>query len=80
MPKINYDREAKIMIIQMSGKKSVDSDVQDNIVVDYDRKGEITRIEIMNIGLNEFKKSEKKLENLLIFGENRLGAGGFAAP
>jgi len=77
MPKINYDQEAKIMTIQVSGKKSVDSDVQDNIVVDYDKKGEIVRIEIMNISLNEFRKSEGKLENFLIVGKNKSSAGNF---
>ena len=66
------------MTIKVSNRKSVDSDVQDNIVVDYDRKGEITRIEIMNVGLNEFKKSEKKFENLLIAGKNNPGIRGFA--
>jgi len=80
MSKINYDQEAKIMTIQVSGKKSVDSDVQDNIVVDYDRKGEITKIEIMNVGLNEFRKNKKKLESFLILGGHRSGAGGFTAP
>jgi len=78
MPKINYDQEAKIMTIQVSGKKSVDSDVQDNIVVDYDKKGGIVRIEIMNISLNEFRKSERKLENFLIVGKNNPGIRGFA--
>ncbi len=75
MPKINYDQEAKIMTIKVSGRKSVDSDVQDNIVVDYDRKGEIVRIEIMNVGLNEFKKNEKNLRNFLIAGKHSLGTG-----
>ena len=51
------------MTIKISGKKSVDSDAQKNIVVDYDKDGNIAKIEIMNIDLSEFEKKEMKLEN-----------------
>ena len=63
MPKIDYDQETNIMTIKISGKKSVDSDAQKNIVVDYDKDGNIAKIEIMNIDLSEFEKKEMKLEN-----------------
>ena len=58
MPKIYYNKEAKIMTIKISGKKSVDSDAQKNIVTDYDKDGNITKIEIMSINLNEFEKEK----------------------
>jgi len=45
--------------IRLSEKKSVDSDIKDNIVIDYDEKGEIVNIEIMKINLNEFAKAKK---------------------
>jgi len=45
--------------IRLSKKRSVDSDVKDNIVIDYDEKGEIVNIEIMKINLNEFAKAKK---------------------
>lgn len=63
MPKIDYDQETNIMTIKISGKKSVDSDTQKNIVVDYDKDGNISKIEIMNIDLNEFEKKEMKLKS-----------------
>ena len=63
MPKIDYDQETNIMTIKISGKKSVDSDAQKNIVVDYDKDGNIAKIEIMNIDLSEFEKKEMKLKN-----------------
>ena len=44
---------------RLSKKRSVDSDVKDNIVIDYDEKGEIVNIEIMKINLNEFAKAKK---------------------
>jgi len=53
---IKYDQKVNILKIRLSNKKSVDSDVQNNIVVDYDKNGEIVNIEIMNINLNEFSK------------------------
>ena len=58
-PKIKYDKESNILSIRLSEKKSVDSDIKDNIVIDYDEKGEIVNIEIMKINLNEFAKAKK---------------------
>ena len=66
MPKINYDQEAEILSIKISNKKSVDSDVQKNIVVDYDKDGDIARIEIMSVNLNEFEKEKNYLKDFLV--------------
>ena len=65
MPKIDYDQEAKILTIKVSNKKSVDSDAQKNVVVDYDKDGNIAKIEIMSINLNEFEREKSYLENFL---------------
>jgi uncharacterized protein YuzE len=53
-PKIKYDPKSNILSIRLSKKKSVDSDIKGNIVIDYDEKGEIVNIEIMKINLEEF--------------------------
>ena len=66
MPKINYDQEAEILSIKISNKKSVDSDMQKNIVIDYDKDGNVAKIEIMNVNLNEFEKEKNYLENFLV--------------
>jgi len=58
-PKIKYDKESNILSIKLNKKRSVDSDVKDNIVIDYDENGEIVNIEIMKINLNEFAKAKK---------------------
>lgn len=71
MPKINYDQEAKIMTIKISNKKSVDSDAQRNIVIDYDKDGHIAKIEIMSIDLNEFEKSKNEIKNFLTLEKTR---------
>lgn len=58
-PQIKYDPRSNIFSIRLSRKKSIDSDIKDNIVIDYDEKGEIVNIEIMKINFNEFIKSQK---------------------
>jgi len=55
-PKIKYDKKSNILSITLSRKKSVDSEIKGNIVIDYDERGEIVNIEIMKINLEEFKK------------------------
>lgn len=53
-PKIKYDKKSNILSIKLSNKKSIDSEVRGNVVIDYDKKGEIVNIEIMKISLEEF--------------------------
>ena len=66
MPKINYDQEAGILSIKVSNKKSVDSDAQKNIVMDYDKDGDITKIEIMSVDLNEFERENNYFKDFLV--------------
>ncbi len=49
MSKVIYDKNSHTMSIRIKRSKSVDSDVQDNIVIDYDKSGNIVNIEIMNV-------------------------------
>jgi uncharacterized protein YuzE len=58
-PIIKYDEEANILSIRFSKKKSVDSEVKGNVVIDYDENGEIVAIEIMKINLDEFLKARR---------------------
>ena len=53
-PKIKYDKNSNILLIRLSRKKSIDSEIKGNIVIDYDENGEIVNIEIMKINLEEF--------------------------
>lgn len=57
MSKVTYDKNSRIMSIRLKGSKSIDSDVQDNIVVDYDKNGSIVNIDIMDVSLNEFDRT-----------------------
>ena len=54
MEKINYNKTEKILSIRFSHTKSVDSDVRGNVVIDYDKNGKITNIDIMSINFDEF--------------------------
>ena len=61
MTKINYDKKDKILSIRVSNRKSVDSDVQGNVVVDYDKEGNIVAIDIMPVSIDEFSRVKTKL-------------------
>lgn len=54
-PKITYDKEARVLRIQVRPGKSADSDMERNTVIDYDKAGNIVNLEIMSFGLDEFK-------------------------
>ncbi|MCU0653439.1 MAG: DUF2283 domain-containing protein [Candidatus Pacebacteria bacterium] len=58
-PLVKYDPKVNILSIRFSNKKSVDSDVKENVVIDYDQKGEIVNLEIMKVNLSEFLKTDK---------------------
>lgn len=53
MPKIEYDSEVKILKIRLSNKKSVDSDIKNNVVLDYDAQGNVVNIDVMQVGLED---------------------------
>lgn len=59
MPKIQYHKKEKILSIRLSGKKSVDSDIQDNIVVDYDKDGNVVNLEVMPVSMREFSRAKQ---------------------
>lgn len=65
MAKIKYDKDSKILTIRLSNKKSVDSDVRKNVVVDYDKDGGIVNVEIMNISMEEFKTADNYFNKIL---------------
>lgn len=60
MPKIHYDPEVKILSIRLGEAKSVDSDVKDNIVFDYDSHGHIVNIDVMEVNLEDLIHTEQE--------------------
>lgn len=59
MAKINYDPEVKILSIRLLNKKSVDSDIKDNVVLDYDESGNLVNIDIMELNLEDLLNAKK---------------------
>jgi uncharacterized protein YuzE len=60
-PIIKYDKESNILSIRFSKKKSADSEVKGNVVIDYDENGKIVAIEIMKISLDEFLRVHREI-------------------
>ena len=64
MVKIGYDKKARTLSFRISRGRSVDSDVQDNVVIDRDKNGRIVNVEIMDVGLEEFKKARPNMRKI----------------
>ena len=56
MAEIQYNKKGKILSIRLSNRRSVDSDVRDNVVLDYDGEGKIVNVDIMQVSLDEFSR------------------------
>lgn len=59
MTRISYDPEVEILSIRLSDEQSVDSDLEGDLVIDYDKNRNIVNLEIMNF-------DPKKILNLKI--------------
>ena len=64
-PKIQFHKKENILSIRFNNNKSVDSDIHDNVVVDYDKNGQLVNLDIMNISLSDFVKA-KNLNKLKV--------------
>lgn len=53
-PQIKYHKKEKILSLRLLKKRSVDSDIKDNVVIDYGANGEVVNIDIMSVNLNNF--------------------------
>ena len=62
-PKISYDKESSVLSIEMKRAKSIDSDLQGNVVIDYDKKGDVVRVNLYNFSFTEFRDNLKTLKN-----------------
>lgn len=61
--KISYDRGSKVLSVEVGRKKSVDSDVQGNVVMDYDKDGRIARINLYDFSFDSFRENRRVLKN-----------------
>ena len=61
--KISYDKESDVLSIKAKEGKSADSDIQGNIVIDYNKKGEIVRLNLYKLNFNKFREDFKMLKD-----------------
>lgn len=64
-PKIVYDERSKVLSLKIGKGKSVDSDIQGNVVLDYDKKGKIVCISLYEFNFNEFKENRRALRSFV---------------
>ncbi len=57
MTKISYDPDVKILSIRLQKTKSVDSELKENVVLDYDKDGRLVNIDIMEVDLEDLVAS-----------------------
>lgn len=58
-PKISYDRESEVLSVEMKRAKSVDSDVAGKVVIDYDKKGDVVRVNFYKFSFAAFRENLK---------------------
>lgn len=54
--RIEYDKESKVLSIELRKGKSSDSDIFDNLVIDYDKAGNVVRVNLYGIDFSAFKE------------------------
>ena len=60
--KISYDKNGQVLSLELGREKSVDSDIQDNVVLDYDKKGKIVRINLYDFSFEQFRSKRSALK------------------
>lgn len=63
--KILYDKESEVLSFELASKKSVDSDIQGNVVVDYDKAGKIVRINLYDFSMDAFRDNRKSVRDFV---------------
>jgi len=64
MMKVEYNKKTGILSFRIGRGRSVDSDVQDTVVIDRDKQGRIVNVEIMDVGIEEFRKARSHIRKL----------------
>ena len=56
-PEISYDRQSKVLSVELKKSKSIDSDIKGNVVIDYDKRGKIVRVNIYGFSFDDFTEN-----------------------
>ena len=61
-PTISYDKESEVLSIELLKSKSVDSDIQGSMVVDYAKNDKIACVNFYDYNFDKFKSDLKALK------------------
>lgn len=61
--KISYDKASGVFSMDFGEAKSSDSDVNGNVVIDYDKKGRIVRLNIYDFSFDDFKGNKEIVQD-----------------
>lgn len=64
-PKIIYDKASGALSIEVKRGRSVDSDISGNVVIDYDRRGDIVRVNLYPFSFDAFRRNQKMLQRFV---------------
>lgn len=64
--KISFDKDARVLSLRLGKFRSSDSDIQNNVVIDYDKKGKVARIDIHDFSFEDFRENKEKLQNFAL--------------
>lgn len=72
--KISYDRKSHVLIMKIGYGKSVDSDIQGNLVLDYDKNGKIVRINLYDFSFDAFRENQKAMKDFAHYSKSLVMA------
>ena len=61
--KISYDKESEVLSMDFGMSGSSDSDVNGNVVIDYDKKGKIVRLNVYSFSFDDFKENKETIQD-----------------
>lgn len=63
--KISFDKDAQVLSLRLGRFRSSDSDIQNNVVIDYDKNGKIVGIDIHDFSFEDFRENKEKLQGFM---------------
>ncbi|MDP3764484.1 MAG: DUF2283 domain-containing protein [bacterium] len=61
--KVSYDKESEVLSMDFIRSKSSDSDINGNVVIDYDKNGRIVRLNIYGFSFDDFKENKEIIQD-----------------
>lgn len=62
--KISYDKASSVFSMDFGKSQSYDSDINGNVVIDYDKKGKIVRLNVYDFSFDDFRENRTVFKDL----------------